>query len=86
MGDPEILILDDSASALDFATDANLRHAINTEIKDSTIILVSQRANTIKNADKIIVLDHGNIVGVGKHNDLLKTCNVYKEIYDSQTK
>lgn len=86
VGDPEILILDDSASALDFATDANLRHAINTEIKDSTIILVSQRANTIKNADKIIVLDHGNIVGVGKHNDLLKTCNVYKEIYDSQTK
>lgn len=86
VGDPEILILDDSASALDFATDANLRHAINIEIKDSTIILVSQRANTIKNADKIIVLDHGNIVGVGKHNDLLKTCNVYKEIYDSQTK
>lgn len=86
VGDPEILILDDSASALDFATDANLRHAINTEIKASTIILVSQRANTIKNADKIIVLDHGNIVGVGKHNDLLKTCNVYKEIYDSQTK
>lgn len=86
VGDPEILILDDSASALDFATDANLRHAINSEIKDSTIILVSQRANTIKNADKIIVLDHGNIVGVGKHNDLLKTCNVYKEIYDSQTK
>ena len=86
VGDPEILILDDSASALDFATDANLRHAINTEIKDSTIILVSQRANTIKNADKIILLDHGNIVGVGKHNDLLKTCNVYKEIYDSQTK
>lgn len=86
VGDPEILILDDSASALDFTTDANLRHAINTEIKDSTIILVSQRANTIKNADKIIVLDHGNIVGVGKHNDLLKTCNVYKEIYDSQTK
>lgn len=86
VGDPEILILDDSASALDFATDANLRHAINTEIKDSTIILVSQRANTIKNADKIIVLDHGNIVGVGKHNNLLKTCNVYKEIYDSQTK
>lgn len=86
VGDPEILILDDSASALDFATDANLRHAISTEIKDATIILVSQRANTIKNADKIIVLDHGNIVGVGKHNDLLKTCNVYKEIYDSQTK
>lgn len=85
VGDPEILILDDSASALDFATDAALRKAIKQEI-NSTIILVSQRANTVKNSDKIVVLENGDVVGIGKHNDLIKSCPVYKEIYDSQTK
>ncbi len=85
VGDPEILILDDSASALDFATDAALRKAIKQDI-DSTIILVSQRANTVKNSDKIVVLENGNVVGIGKHNDLIASCPVYKEIYDSQTK
>lgn len=85
VGDPEILILDDSASALDFATDANLRKSIKENI-NSTVILVSQRANTIKNADLIIVLDNGEVVGQGKHNELLKTCPVYNEIYMSQTK
>lgn len=86
VGDPEILILDDSASALDFATDANLRRAIKEDIKNSTVILVSQRANTVKNASKIVVLENGNVVGIGKHKELLETCPVYKEIYDSQTK
>lgn len=85
VGDPEILILDDSASALDFATDAALRKAIKEEVK-TTVILVSQRANTVKNANKIVVLENGNVVGIGKHNELLKTCSVYKEIYESQTK
>lgn len=85
VGDPEILILDDSASALDFATDANLRKSIKENI-NSTVILVSQRANTIRNADLIIVLDNGEVVGQGKHEDLLKTCPVYNEIYMSQTK
>ncbi len=85
VGDPEILILDDSASALDFATDAALRKAIKEEI-NSTVIIVSQRANTVRNANKIVVLDNGNVVGIGKHNELLNTCSVYKEIYDSQTR
>ncbi len=85
VGEPEILILDDSASALDFATDAALRKAIKEEV-NSTVILVSQRANTVKNAKTIVVLDNGNVVGIGKHSDLLKTCDVYREIYNSQTK
>lgn len=85
VGDPEILILDDSASALDFATDASLRKAIKNDI-DSTVFLVSQRANTVKNADQIVVLENGNIVGIGKHKELIDSCPVYKEIYDSQTK
>ena len=85
VGDPEIVIMDDSASALDFATDAALRKAIKHNIK-STVILVSQRAGTVRNADQIVVLDGGNVVGIGKHAELLKTCPVYKEIYESQTK
>ena len=85
VGEPEILIMDDSASALDFATDANLRKAIKEEV-NSTVILVSQRANTVRNADLIIVLDNGNIVGMGKHKDLIENCDVYREIYQTQTK
>lgn len=85
IGDPEILIMDDSASALDFATDANLRKAIKDDI-NSTVILVSQRANTVRNANLIIVMDNGNIVGMGKHKELLENCEVYKNIYLSQTK
>ncbi len=85
VGDPEILILDDSASALDFATDANLRKALKEEVK-ATVILVSQRANTVKNANLIIVMDNGNVVGMGTHKDLLENCDVYKKIYLSQTK
>ncbi len=85
VGDPEILILDDSSSALDFATDANLRKAIRQQI-NSTVFLVSQRANTVRNCNLIIVLDAGNVVGIGKHADLIENCAVYREIYQSQTK
>lgn len=81
---PEILILDDSFSALDYVTDANLRQALRENCKDTTVIIVSQRANTIKNADKIIVLDDGKIAGIGKHDELYKSCHVYREICDSQ--
>lgn len=83
VGKPEILILDDSASALDYATDAKLRKALS-EIKDSTVFIVSQRASSIRNADKIIVLDDGKIVGIGTNDELLNSCEVYQEIYYSQ--
>lgn len=81
---PEILILDDSASALDFATDAKLRKALK-EVK-STVFIVSQRTSSVQGADKIVVLDDGKAVGVGTHAELLSSCHVYKEIYDSQFK
>lgn len=81
---PEILILDDSASALDYATDAKLRAAIRTLEDKTTTFIVSQRASTICHADKIIVLDDGEIAGVGTHDELLKDCTVYQEIYYSQ--
>jgi len=80
---PEILIFDDSFSALDFKTDRAVRSAIKKNTKNVTTIIVAQRINTIKNADKIIVLDDGKIVGMGKHDELLKN-KVYREIYDSQ--
>ncbi len=82
---PEILILDDSASALDYATDAALRFALK-EIKDTTVFIVSQRTSSIQHADKIIVLDDGKTVGIGRHDELLEACEVYREIYDSQFK
>ena len=82
--DPEILILDDSASALDYATDAKLRAAIRTLEDKTTTFIVSQRASTIRHADKIIVLDDGEIAGMGTHDELLKDCTVYQEIYYSQ--
>ena len=81
---PEILILDDSASALDYATDAKLRAAIRTLEDKTTTFIVSQRASTIRHADKIIVLDDGEIAGMGNHYELLKDCTVYQEIYYSQ--
>lgn len=83
---PDILILDDSASALDFATDAALRKALKNIPYKPTIFIVSQRTSSIMHADKIIVLDDGEIAGIGTHDELLKTCKVYKEIYDSQFK
>jgi ATP-binding cassette subfamily B protein len=81
---PRILILDDSSSALDYATDARLRESISRNCKDTTVIMVSQRANTVKNANQIIVLEDGKMVGIGKHDELYKTCNIYREICDSQ--
>ncbi len=83
---PEILILDDSASALDFATDAALRRSIRNMKNSPTVFIVSQRAASIQYADKIIVLDDGRICGIGKHDDLMQSCEVYREIYESQFK
>ena len=84
VGSPEILIMDDSASALDFATDAALRKAIYKNMKNTTVIIVSQRVNTVRNADLIVVLDEGQIVGKGTHLSLLKDCGIYEEICKSQ--
>ena len=81
---PEILILDDSASALDFATDAKLRAAIAGLDKDMTVFIVSQRTSSIRNADVILVMDDGELVGKGTHDELMKSCEVYQEIYYSQ--
>ena len=83
---PDILILDDSASALDFATDAALRLAIKNMQGERTVFIVSQRASSIMHADKIIVLDDGKAVGIGTHGELIDSCSVYREIYDSQFK
>lgn len=84
VGNPRILILDDSASALDYATDARLRKALKEECSETTVIMVSQRAGSIKNADKIIVLEDGKIAGIGKHRELLENCEIYREICLSQ--
>ena len=81
---PEILILDDSASALDFATDAKLRRAIREMEGGPTVFIVSQRASSIRYADTIIVLDDGQAVGIGTHQQLLESCQVYREIFQSQ--
>ena len=81
---PDILIMDDSASALDFATDARLRQAIKEDTEDMTVFLVSQRAATIKNADRILVLDDGHLAGIGTHKELFLSCQVYREICLSQ--
>lgn len=83
---PEILILDDSSSALDFATDAALRMAIGSMKHKPTLFIVSQRTSAIQYADKIVVLDDGSVVGIGTHEELINTCEVYREIYDSQYK
>ena len=80
--DPDILILDDSSSALDYATDAELRQGIRSLQK--TTFIVSQRASSVKDADKIVVLDEGKMVGLGTHEQLLQSCEVYREIYFSQ--
>lgn len=84
IGKPELLVLDDSSSALDFLTDSNLRRELKK--LDCTLVTISQRATSIKNADLIIVLDNGDIVGMGKHNQLMKDCEIYREIYESQAK
>ncbi len=84
VGTPEILVMDDSASALDFATDAALRHAIHEQTKGMTVFIVSQRATSIKQADKILVLDDGALAGIGTHKELMESCQVYREICLSQ--
>ena len=81
---PEIFIFDDSFSALDYKTDRTLRTALKNQIKDATSLIVAQRIGTIMDADKIVVLDQGRVVGIGKHKELLKNCKVYKEIAASQ--
>ena len=81
---PQVLILDDSSSALDFATDAALRKALKEQTHGMTVFIVSQRASAVQRADRILVLDDGNLVGSGTHANLLKTCNVYREICLSQ--
>ena len=81
---PKILILDDSMSALDTATENKLRNAIKEEMKGTTVVMIAQRISIARNADKIIVLDKAQIVGAGSHEDLIRNCTVYKEIYDSQ--
>lgn len=81
---PEILILDDSASALDYATDANLRMAIRSMQDPPTTFIVSQRTASVMHADKIVVLDDGEAIGIGTHDELLSSCPIYREIYDSQ--
>lgn len=81
-----IYIFDDSFSALDFKTDMKLRQALKSHVKDSTVLLVTQRVATIKHADQIIVLDEGRMVGIGTHRQLMETCDVYRDIALSQLK
>jgi ATP-binding cassette subfamily B protein len=81
---PEIYIFDDTFSALDFKTDAKLRAALKKETADATVIIVAQRVNTVMDADRIIVLDDGQVVGMGTHRELIRTCEVYREIVSSQ--
>ncbi len=81
---PEILILDDSASALDYLTEAKLRTAVREACRDTTVLIVSQRASSVMHADKILVLDDGRIVGTGSHQELLNSCQIYQEIYSTQ--
>lgn len=81
---PEILILDDSSSALDYKTDANLRRALSQNFSETTVVTVAQRVSSVKNCDTIIVLDEGKVIGIGKHEELLESCCEYREISDSQ--
>ena len=81
---PQIYIFDDSFSALDLATDTAVRHALTTRLPDATRLVVAQRVNTIREADQIVVLDHGRVVGIGRHTDLLVGCETYREIVESQ--
>jgi ATP-binding cassette subfamily B protein len=81
---PEIYIFDDSFSALDFKTDSLLRAALKKETRDAAVIIVAQRVSTVMDADQILVLDDGELVGIGNHKELIKSCQVYKEIVSSQ--
>lgn len=83
---PELYIFDDSFSALDFKTDAALRKALAEETKDAAVLIIAQRVSTIQHANQIIVLNEGQMAGIGTHEKLLENCPVYREIYESQTK
>jgi ATP-binding cassette subfamily B protein len=83
-GQPKILILDDSSSALDYKTDAELRKAISTELADTTTVIVAQRVSSVMSCDLILVIDEGRIIGAGDHEKLMQTCSVYSEISKSQ--
>ena len=80
----DIYIFDDSFSALDYKTDANLRAALKNETKDATVVIVAQRVSTVMDADQILVLDRGKMAGIGTHKELLETNHVYREIVESQ--
>jgi len=82
--DPQILVLDDSSSALDYKTDANLRRALKENLRDTTVVTVAQRVSSVKDSDLILVLDEGKIIGAGKHEELLESCLPYREISESQ--
>lgn len=86
IGNPHIIILDDSSSALDFATDAKLRKSIRSNLNESTVFIVTQRTNSIRDANKIIVVNNGNIIDIGTHTELLDRCQIYQEIHYSQNK
>ena len=81
---PEIYVFDDSFSALDFKTDSALRQALSKETGNATVVIVAQRVSTIMNADRIIVMDEGKVMGIGTHRELLNTCGTYQEIVRSQ--
>ena len=81
---PKVLILDDSTSAVDTATDARIRRAFYEEIPDTTKIIIAQRVSSVKDADRIIVMDDGRINGIGSHEELLKTNDIYRDVYESQ--
>jgi ATP-binding cassette subfamily B protein len=83
---PKVLILDDSTSAVDTRTDERIRHALKEQIPDVTKIIIAQRVASVKDADRIIVLDDGRLIGMGTHQQLLKTCDIYREVYESQNK
>ena len=84
IGSPDILILDDSTSALDYKTDLALRRALSSDMPNTTVVMISQRTTSLKDADKIIVMDDGEAVGIGTHDELVDNCEVYNEIYRSQ--
>ena len=83
---PELYIFDDSFSALDFKTDAALRKALKPETSAAVVLIIAQRVSSIADADQIIVLSEGRIAGIGRHDELIESCSVYREIYESQTK
>ena len=85
MKKPKILILDDSTSAVDTATDSKIRQAFATEIPDTTKLIIAQRVSSVQNADKVVVMDNGRVVDFGTHEELLEKSEIYRDVYESQT-